>query len=421
MKNSVKEIIVGKTPIGINNKLRGDIKNYLTQLDKVKVEIGIFYINKTNEFTNYLDTSDKNLKEKIKKYGEGISSFLTKSIKEYINSIYGSGVGLASWHNLYSISELVDALIDVYSAAVDTIGYDFTKAPPKEEPSVEESPEEDLSLSPNIVLGMNEKYSEKDKENLQEGIKEIVAKGILTKYSNDFKKNIKILNETFLNSITTENKDKSVEILDKYLKEVLNKHFTIQTSTDKTKGGKNFDVENLEKFKKELLQYSFLKVKYDKIKDSISKFNNFEKLESLRNEGSDRLIITNLEPIVNNKNPEEINFLHRFIFWVRDDRRWHEEWPESGKKPGVNESKIKNLREIILNIMKEEKSKKDKKLFGINRTLGYLLSVADSPKSLYDEISQAEPLLNKKIILSLVKALAKIKKIKDGKAPNNPS
>lgn len=67
---------------------------------------------------------------------------------------------------------------------------------------------------------------------------------------------------------------------------------------------------------------------------------------------------------------------------------------------------------------KEKKPSKDAKTEQINRSLGYLISIASNANSLYDAIVKAEPLLNKKLIKRLSATLHVINKIKEGKESN---
>lgn len=70
---------------------------------------------------------------------------------------------------------------------------------------------------------------------------------------------------------------------------------------------------------------------------------------------------------------------------------------------------------------KNTKKKKDTTVEQINRSLGYLVSIASEANSLYSALSKAEPLLNKKLIKRLSATLHVIHKVKEGKAPNeNP-
>jgi len=66
----------------------------------------------------------------------------------------------------------------------------------------------------------------------------------------------------------------------------------------------------------------------------------------------------------------------------------------------------------------QEKKKKSTKAEQINRSLGYLVSIANEPNSLYKSIIEAEPLLNRKLVKRLSATLHVIHKVKEGKTPN---
>ncbi len=675
MKSRIKEVFVLGKAIGFNKQLKAEVEAYLSKLNKVKIDVSNFYFKKTGEIANVIGSKDSVFNTNFKKYGESVSTYLYNSIKKYIDEIYKFGVGLAAF-NEYSISELVDALVDVYVAAIDSISYNFSKK------NDEEGEEENI-------------------ENVQEVSRINKAKSLLTAYAEDFKKNIKDFNENLINTINVEDNDKIIELLDKYLKEVLNRNFYIEISVSNKEEVDNvFNIDNLKKFQEELYKYEDFKTKYSRV--DINKFQNFDLLSNLSNKK-----VTDITQRLNSffkLDLDSANFYNRFLLWVKKDDRWKKSWEkkvvnqvkerymknlkeednyknietkdqysdlnsnnsnilnkisdvylstknenlidygknislflienkesflkiiykyivdnkktislgkvfkeyikllqlsldkdistlreeevnselkkiyydniynfinkidqfneqllskigeeeydkikldlnnyllkslnllgnvnytepdvqpqqqggntdslqqdkkafkkigkesllqfldiynktnvhsynlkeyfgsifniinkdsfnniksraqilgfvkvdfpdlykvipnyvyyflwsyllwtrddENWKNIRLSELKNNNLNNIISNIIREEKSKKDKKLFALNRTFGYLLSVAESPKSLYKEISQIEPLLNKKVILSLVRALVKIRKIKDGKSDNTPS
>ncbi len=445
MKSRIKEVFVLGKAIGFNKQLKAEVEAYLSKLNKVKIDVSNFYLKKTGEIANVIGSKDSVFNTNFKKYGESVSTYLYNSIKKYIDEIYKFGVGFAA-SNEYSISELVDALVDVYVAAIDSISYNFSKK------NDEEGEEENI-------------------ENVQEVSRINKAKSLLTAYAEDFKKNIKDFNENLINTINVEDTDKIIELLDKYLKEVLNRNFYIEISVSNKEEVDNvFNIDNLKKFQEELYKYENFKTKYSRV--DINKFQNFDLLSNLSNKK-----VTDITQGLNSffkGDDDSVNFYTRFLLWVKKDDRWKKSWEnkvvkqvkeqymknlkeednyknietkdqysdlnfnnsnilnkisdvylstknENWKNIRLSELKNNNLNNIISNIIREEKSKKDKKLFALNRTFGYLLSVAESPKSLYKEISQIEPLLNKKVILSLVRALVKIRKIKDGKSDNTPS
>ena len=80
----------------------------------------------------------------------------------------------------------------------------------------------------------------------------------------------------------------------------------------------------------------------------------------------------------------------------------------------------KKLKSLVVKEEKEEKKskKKDATSEQINRSLGYLLSIATEPESLYRAMIKAEPLLNKKLLKRLSAAIHVIHKVKEGKASN---
>lgn len=66
----------------------------------------------------------------------------------------------------------------------------------------------------------------------------------------------------------------------------------------------------------------------------------------------------------------------------------------------------------------QKEQKKSKQVEQINRSLGYLVSIATSAESLYSALSKAEPLLNKKLMKRLAATLHVIHRVKEGKTPN---
>ncbi len=162
MKSRIKEVFVLGKAIGFNKQLKAEVEAYLSKLNKVKIDVSNFYLKKTGEIANVIGSKDSVFNTNFKKYGESVSNYLYNSIKKYIDEIYKFGVGFAA-SNEYSISELVDALVDVYVAAIDSISYNFPKK------NDEEGEEENI-------------------ENVQEVSRINKAKSLLTAYAEDFKK-----------------------------------------------------------------------------------------------------------------------------------------------------------------------------------------------------------------------------------------
>lgn len=70
---------------------------------------------------------------------------------------------------------------------------------------------------------------------------------------------------------------------------------------------------------------------------------------------------------------------------------------------------------------KEVKKVKSAQHEQINRSLGYLISIATEVNSLFKNLTDAEPLINRKVLKRLAATLHVIHKIKGGKTPNeNP-
>lgn len=70
---------------------------------------------------------------------------------------------------------------------------------------------------------------------------------------------------------------------------------------------------------------------------------------------------------------------------------------------------------------KEVKKVKSAQHEQINRSLGYLISIATEANSLFKNLTDAEPLINRKVLKRLAATLHVIHKIKGGKTPNeNP-
>ena len=315
MKSRIKEVFVLGKAIGFNKQLKAEVEAYLSKLNKVKIDVSNFYLKKTGEIANVIGSKDSVFNTNFKKYGESVSTYLYNSIKKYIDEIYKFGVGFAA-SNEYSISELVDALVDVYVAAIDSISYNFSKK------NDEEGEEENI-------------------ENVQEVSRINKAKSLLTAYAEDFKKNIKDFNENLINTINVEDNDKIIELLDKYLKEVLNRNFYIEISVSNKEEVDNvFNIDNLKKFQEELYKYENFKTKYSRV--DINKFQNFDLLSNLSNKK-----VTDITQGLNSffkGDDDSVNFYTRFLLWVKKDDRWKKSWENKVVKQ-VKEQYMKNLKE----------------------------------------------------------------------------
>ncbi len=67
---------------------------------------------------------------------------------------------------------------------------------------------------------------------------------------------------------------------------------------------------------------------------------------------------------------------------------------------------------------KRLKKKKDTTTEQINRSLGYLISIAGDAQGMFEAMIAAEPLLNRKLVKRLSATLHVIHKVKSGKTPN---